>query len=123
LGYEKYLAVKSREAMTYFESKDVPTKWIYWLTTVDGEPLFERATGLLTKAGDELYSRALHNLPVFWKTRAGDIMGNRRPPVAPPRPIAAPPPAPAPAVEPEVDTSSEAAPAPRRMGQAPPRQR
>ena len=103
LGYEKYLALKSQEALQYFESKEVETKWAYWLTDLDGRPLFDRGSGLLTEAGDELYSRARANRPTFWKLRTGEVRGNRpvppelrsRPTTTNAPPPAAPPPAPA----------------------------
>jgi|GEM_PF-1862295 len=95
LGYEKYIAIESQEALLYFESKEVETKWAYWLTNLDGRPLFDRGSGLLTEAGEELYARALANRPTFWKLRTGEVRGNRAvPPELRPRPA---PPAPAPA--------------------------
>jgi hypothetical protein len=96
LGYDKYISIKSQEALQYFEAKDVATKWAYWLTDIDGRPLFDRGSGLLTEAGDELYSRALDNRATFWKLRTGEVRGNRpvppelRPKPAPP-PVAVPP--------------------------------
>ncbi len=76
-GFDQYLRLKSQEALDYFESKGVETKWAYWLTDQEGRALFDRENGLLTDAGDELYSRALLNQPVFWRTQEGSVMGNR----------------------------------------------
>jgi len=79
-GFDKYLLVKSQDALRYFESKGVDVKWAYGLTDMQGRALFDKGRGLLTEAGEELYGRASQNLPTFWKTRAGEVMGNRRPP-------------------------------------------
>ena len=100
LGFDKYLDLKSQEALRYFERKEIETKWAYWLTDLAGRSLFDRGTGLLTEAGDDLYSRTLANQPTFWKLRTGEVRGNRPVPMelrpkAPP-----PPPAPSPAPRP-----------------------
>ena len=76
-GFDQYLRFKSQEALDYFESKGVEAKWAYGLTDQQGRALFEQDNGLLTETGDELYSRALLNQPTFWKTRPGELMGNR----------------------------------------------
>ncbi|MCX5797020.1 MAG: hypothetical protein NTY77_16125 [Elusimicrobia bacterium] len=95
-GYERYIAIKSQESLQYFESKEVETKWAYWLADLDGRPLYDRGSGLLTEAGEELYSRALANRPTFWRLRTGEVRGNRPvPPELRPKP-APPPPAPRP---------------------------
>ena len=78
-GFEKYLMVRTQDALQYFEAKGVETKWAYGLTDLQGRALFDRGSGLLTDAGDELWVRARQNLPVFWKTRAGEVLGNRPP--------------------------------------------
>ena len=86
-GFDKYLRIKSQEALAYFERKEVETKWAYWLTDLEGRPLFDRGTGLLTDAGDELYSNAVASRPVFWRLRSGEVRGNRPvPPELRPRP-------------------------------------
>jgi hypothetical protein len=77
LGYEKYIGIKSQEALRYFEAKEVEVKWAYWLTDLDGRPLFDRVNGLLTEAGEALYARALANQPTFWRLRSGEVRGNR----------------------------------------------
>ena len=82
-GFEQYLTLKTQEALDYFESKGVEIKWAYALTDLQGRDLFDKASGKLTDAGDELYSRVLANQPAFWKTREGEVMGNR---AHPPRP-------------------------------------
>ena len=90
LGYAKYLELKSREALRYFELKEIETKWVYWLSDLEGRSLFDRGTGLLTEAGDELYSRALASQPTFWRLRTGEVRGNRPvPPELRPRPLPA----------------------------------
>jgi hypothetical protein len=94
-GFDKYLQIKSQEALAYFERREVETKWAYWLTDLEGRPLFDRGTGLLTETGDALYSRALSNQKTFWRLRDGQVRGNR--PVPPElRPKPPPPPAPRP---------------------------
>jgi len=89
-GFDRYLGLKSQEALQYFESREVATKWTYWLADLDGRPLFDRSSGLLTEAGDALYTRTLLGLPACWRTRSGQVMGNRPPAVcaalAAPRP-------------------------------------
>lgn len=109
LGFEKYLELKSQEALIYFERKEVETKWAYFLTDLQGRALFDRGSGLLTEAGDELYSQALASRPTFWRLRTGEVRGNRpvppelRPKPAPPAPRPAParPAAPPPAAPPQ----------------------
>jgi hypothetical protein len=91
LGYEKYISIKSQEALRYFESRDVATKWAYWLTDLDGRPLFDRGSGLLTEAGEDVYSRARSARPAFWRLRTGEVRGNRLAPPAP-TPLAVPTP-------------------------------
>jgi hypothetical protein len=76
-GFDQYLRLKSQEALDYFASKEIETKWAYGLTDQKGRALFDQEKGLLTDAGDELYSRVLLNQPVFWRTRDGSVMGNR----------------------------------------------
>ncbi len=76
-GFEQYLRLRTQEALDYFASKEIETKWAYGLTDRQGRALFDKDKGLLTDAGDELYSRALLNQPVFWKMQDGSLMGNR----------------------------------------------
>lgn len=85
-GFDKYLMVRTQDVLQYFESKGVETKWAYGITDLQGRAWFDRGSGMLTEVGDEFYARAQQNLPVFWKTRAGEVMGNR-----PPSDIPAPP--------------------------------
>jgi hypothetical protein len=111
LGFDKYLDLKSQEALRYFEHKEIETKWAYWLNDLEGNALFDRGTGLLTETGDELYSRTLANRPTFWRLRTGEVRGNR--PVPPElRPKLPPPPAPRPAVPTSTNTAVFTAPAP-----------
>jgi hypothetical protein len=96
-GFDAYLQFKSQEALDYFERREVETKWAYWLTDLDGKPLFDRASGLLTETGDALYTRAISSAPTFWRLRSGEVRGNRpvpvelRPKPAPPPPAPRPP--------------------------------
>jgi hypothetical protein len=88
LGFDKYLQIKSREALAYFERREIETKWAYWLTDLEGKPLFDRGTGLLTETGDALYSRALSSQTTFWRLRGGEVRGNRPvPPELRPKPL------------------------------------
>lgn len=79
IGYDKYLLIKSQEALQYFESKEIPVRDVYRMTTPEGKLLFDAQTGHLTDAGDVLYTRALLNLPVEWKLPSGELGGNRPP--------------------------------------------
>jgi hypothetical protein len=85
-GFDKYLMIRTQDALQYFEAKGVETKWAYGLTDLQGRSLFDRGSGMLSEAGEELYARVRQNAPVFWKTRAGDVMGNRPPAGIPPLP-------------------------------------
>lgn len=79
-GFERYLAAKTQDALLYFESRDVGAKWAYQLTDLKGLPLFQRGSGLLTEAGDALYTKAAAGQPAWWRTPAGEVQGNRPPP-------------------------------------------
>lgn len=110
LGYEKQIAIKSQESLQYFESKEIPTKWAYWLTDLQGRPLYDRGNGLLTEAGEELYTRVLANRPTFWRLRTGVVRGNRAvPPELRPKPLPPPPAPKPPAPRPPVPGVSAAA--------------
>lgn len=91
-GYERYLSLRTQDALAYLEEKEIGAKVAFKLTDIDNQPLFD-ARGLLTEAGDRIFSRARAGLEAHWKMPNGAIMGNRRPP---PQPAAAPEPAPAP---------------------------
>ena len=79
-GFERYLFTKTQDALDYFESRDIGAKWAYQLTDLKGVPLFQRSSGLLTEAGDALFSKAAAGEPAWWKTPAGEVQGNRPPP-------------------------------------------
>ncbi|MBI5631443.1 MAG: hypothetical protein HY921_11230 [Elusimicrobia bacterium] len=78
-GFERYLLLKSQDALAYFDSKDVEAKWAFQQRTMQGKLLFD-GRGLLTEAGEELYARVLAGKEAFWRTSSGEIRGNRRPP-------------------------------------------
>lgn len=78
-GYDRYLATKSQEAMTYFETKLVDAKWVFKLRDEQDRPMFDGGSGMLTESGDAVYTRATLNLPVYWKLPSGEVMGNRPP--------------------------------------------
>lgn len=77
-GHEKYLFLRSQDALRYFEAKGVDAKWVFSLADMEGRKLFE--AGVLTGAGEAVYSRALAGLEARWKTASGEVMGNRPPP-------------------------------------------
>ncbi len=79
-GFDRYLATKTQDALLYFESRDVGAKWAYQLTDLKGLPLFHRGSGLLTEAGDALYTKAAAGQPAWWRTPNGEVQGNRPPP-------------------------------------------
>lgn len=77
-GYDRYLFLKSQDAVRWFERKEVDAKWVYRLKDEKGKPLFD-GNGLLTEAGDVLFTRVTHNLPTYWVLPSGEKMGNRPP--------------------------------------------
>ncbi|MBI5624573.1 MAG: hypothetical protein HY924_12410 [Elusimicrobia bacterium] len=121
-GYERWLFLRSQDAIAFFEKKGVDAKWVFKLRDMDGRPLF-RSGGRLTEAGDKVYTRASLGMKMFWLLPSGEAMGTRPPPkrqapapavlppAPPPQPAVAPPaqpqaqppapPAPAPAAPPE----------------------
>lgn len=106
-GWERFRLMRTQDALKYFEAKGVDAKWGFHLRDMKDRRLFD-ARGLLTPEGEELYTRALANLPVHWKTPNGEVFGNRPPPKAP-----APPPEREPLPPPSM-------PGPRRAPQANP---
>jgi hypothetical protein len=80
-GLDKYLFLKTQDAISYFQSKDIDAKWVFQLMDLTGKPLFD-ANGLLTAQGDVLYSSAAADLPAFWRMPDGTVGGTRRPPAA-----------------------------------------
>jgi hypothetical protein len=91
-GFDKYLFLRSQQAVEYFQSHDVEAKWAFQLKDEKDQKLFT-PDGLLTEPGEALYNRVAANVPVRWKLPDGTVQGNR-----PVRPAA--PPAAAPATEP-----------------------
>ncbi|MBI4376099.1 MAG: hypothetical protein HY549_06575 [Elusimicrobia bacterium] len=77
-GYELYRLALAQEALAYFQHREIGAKWAFKLRTVDDEPVFD-AQGLLTPAGEELYFKLRADEPGYWKTSAGELMGNRPP--------------------------------------------
>ncbi len=78
-GFERYLLIRSQEALRVFESKGVDAKWAFSLRDLEDRRLFE-PRGLLSEAGEALYDRILAGLAAHWKTPAGEVFGNRPPP-------------------------------------------
>jgi hypothetical protein len=78
-GHERYVFLKSQEAVRYFESREVPAKSIFLLRDQAQQPLFE-GEGTLTEAGEALFDLAASGQPAFWLTPEGLLQGNRRRP-------------------------------------------
>lgn len=75
-GFDRYLLLKTRRALHYFEKKGVDAKWVFSLTDIKKRKLFDES-GHLTDWGDVLYTRASLGKPVFWMTPWGEVGGNR----------------------------------------------
>jgi hypothetical protein len=90
-GYQRYVFVRSQDALQYFDGKEIGAKDAFKLMDLDGSKLFD-STGLLTDAGEALFDRVQAGLEAFWKNPAGVVAGNRRPPKPPPAPEPAPEP-------------------------------
>jgi hypothetical protein len=87
-GCERWLFLRSQDAVAYFERKGVDAKWVFKLRDTEGRPMF-RSGGLLTEAGDKVYRRASLGMKMFWLLPSGEVMGTRPPPKRPaPVPIA-----------------------------------
>ncbi|MBI3551595.1 MAG: hypothetical protein HY077_03690 [Elusimicrobia bacterium] len=82
-GYDRYLFLRSQDAIEYFDSRDIGAKWAFQLLDLDGNRLFEK-NGQLTEAGENLYNRVQAGMEAQWKSPAGELFGNRRRPPAPP---------------------------------------
>lgn len=108
-GWERWRLLRTQDALKYFEAKGVDAKWGFQLRDMKDRRLFD-ARGLLTPEGEEVYQRALLNLPTHWKAPNGEIFGNR------PSPKPAQPEA---AAEPE-SLPRPSMPGPRRPPQANP---
>lgn len=91
-GYQQYFFLKSQQARRYFEVKGTDAKWVFRVRSTEGKKLFD-VSGMLTPAGDELYTRILLGLASEWLGGDGQPRSNRRPkkfPQALPAPWAAP---------------------------------
>lgn len=77
-GYDRYIFLRTQDAIKYFEGRGVEAKWAFSLRDLDDRPLFNDA-GLLTTEGDSLFTRASAGKPAFWRTASGEVMGNRPP--------------------------------------------
>ena len=79
-GYERWVTLRSQEAIDYFEQKGVETKWIFFLVDLDGHRLFDGG-GRLTPRGEYVYDLASVNMPVWWRVpQTGEVFGTRPPP-------------------------------------------
>lgn len=87
-GYERYRYLKSQQARRYFEQKGTDAKWVFKVRDMDGKKLFE-ATGMLSEAGDALYTRILLGLPADWLDANGEPRSSGRPkrPAPTPSPV------------------------------------
>ncbi|MBI5882454.1 MAG: hypothetical protein HZB91_05050 [Elusimicrobia bacterium] len=89
-GYDRWVFLRSQDAVAFFERKGVDAKWVFKLRDMDGKPLFV-AGGFLTEAGDKVYRRASLGMAMFWMLPSGEVMGTRPPPQrAQPAPTALP---------------------------------
>ncbi len=77
-GFDRYLRIKTKRALAYFEKKGVDAKWVFSLKDIKGRPLFDKG-GRLSEWGDVLYTRVSIGKPAFWETPWGEVMGNRPP--------------------------------------------
>lgn len=84
-GFDRYLFLRSQQALAYFQTRDVEAKDAFRLKDEQDQPLFT-PDGLLTEAGAALYARVRAGLEVRWKLPDGAVAGNR-----PHRPAKAPP--------------------------------
>jgi hypothetical protein len=80
-GYERYQFLRAQDAVAYFDDQEVGAKSTFQLTDAEGRKLFEK-NGLLTDAGDVVWSRIEAGLEAHWKTPAGEVLGNKRRPPA-----------------------------------------
>lgn len=79
-GYERWLKLRSEQAIAYFERKGVLTRWMFFLVDMDGHRLFDGG-GRLTPRGEYVYDLASVNMPVWWKVpQTGEVFGTRPPP-------------------------------------------
>lgn len=77
-GYDRYLRLRTQQALEYFEKKGVDAKWGFRLKDLQGRALFDSG-GLLSEAGEDLYNRVLANREARWQAPNGEMFGNRPP--------------------------------------------
>ncbi len=77
-GFDKYLFLRTQDALAYFQARDVEYKTAFRLSDMAGQPLFDSG-GLLTDAGQTVYDRLLARLPVYYRLPDGQVLGNRAP--------------------------------------------
>jgi hypothetical protein len=78
-GFQRWLFLRSQDALDYFQTRDVLAKTAFQLTDLDGKKLFDKA-GQLTEAGEEVYDRVQAGLEARWKMPNGEVQGSRRHP-------------------------------------------
>ena len=88
-GYAQYFFIKSQQARKYFEQKGTDAKWVFGVRDADGKKVFD-VSGILTKAGDALFTRVLLSQPAEWRTPDGQARTNVRPKRTAARPPATP---------------------------------
>ena len=77
-GFDRYLLIRSQEALRYFESKGTDAKWAFALKDLEGRKVFG-PEGRLTEAGEAVYNRVLAGQEARWKAPSGEVLGNRPP--------------------------------------------
>ncbi len=88
-GFDKYLFLRSQQAIRYFQSRDVEAKWAFQLSDEDGRKLFT-PDGLLSAQGEALYARVAAGLAAKWKLPDGTLQSNKpMRPEAPSKPAVA----------------------------------
>ena len=79
-GYDKWIGLRSLEAIEFFERKGADARWVFQLVDLSDHRLFDGG-GRLTSKGDYVYDLASANLPVWWKVpQTGEVFGTRPPP-------------------------------------------
>jgi hypothetical protein len=82
-GFEKYLFLRSQQAVKYFDKKEIGAKQIFALRDIEGRTLFT-SNGLLTEAGQTLFDRIASGVDARWKDESGQVYGSK--PVRPAKP-------------------------------------
>ena len=85
-GYNQYFFLKSQQARKFFEQKGTDAKWVFGVRDAKGKKIFD-VSGMLTKNGDDLFTRILLGLPAEWRTPDGQTRSNVRPKRAAPAPV------------------------------------